>query len=99
MNDSQNNNAYDRAKKQVEAEKGFYSHLTAYVIINVALLLINIDFRDSFGDWFALNLLSTPVLWGIGLLIHGLCVFKVKLHLFKNWEERKIKELMDKDDL
>lgn len=96
MNEEYKNQIYNSAKKRVDAEKGFYSHLTAFIIINSALLLLNIDF--DYVNWVRWNMLITPIFWGIGLLIHGLCVFGIKLHLFKNWEERKMKELMNKDD-
>ena len=35
--------------------------------------------------------------WGIGLLAHGLSTFLPYFILGKDWEERKIKELMDKE--
>ena len=31
---------YEEAKKRVEAKRGFYSHLAAYVIVNIMLVLI-----------------------------------------------------------
>lgn len=99
MTNNKDNKAYIRAKERVEKEKGFYSHLTAYIIINIALLLINIDFGDvSMNSWLHWNQFITPVFWGIGLLIHGIYVFGKLPSLGKDWEERKIKELMDKDD-
>lgn len=98
MKDLGNHSAYDRAKKKVEAEKGFYSHLTAYVIINIALLLMNIDLSFYFIEQLRWQMFITPVLWGIGLAIHWLCVFGPEIRLFKSWEDRKIRELMDEDD-
>ncbi|SHI63140.1 2TM domain-containing protein [Aquimarina spongiae] len=99
MNDLKDSEAYERAKKKVDAEKGFYSHLTAYVIINIALLLMSIDLDFIFLSWASWKFsLTTPVLWGIGLLIHGICVFGPSMRIFKRWEEDKIKKLMDKDD-
>ncbi len=89
---------YERAKKRVEEEKGFYSHLTAYIIINIALLLIHFSINYNFKGWLQWHILITPFLWGIGLLIHGICVFAIRKTPFKNWERRKIKELMDNDD-
>ena len=41
---------------------------------------------------------TTPFFWGIGLLFHGLNVFKHNFHFFKDWEERKIKEFMEKEE-
>ena len=98
MDTKNNNPKYERAKKRVEQEKGFYGHLTAYIIINVALLIMNLDLEFVFVDQLRWHILATPLLWGIGLLIHGLVVFGKGFTVFKNWEEKKIKELMDKDD-
>jgi hypothetical protein len=33
---------YERARKQVEALKGFYIHATAFVLISIALFAINV---------------------------------------------------------
>ncbi len=99
MNEYNNKVAYEKAKKRVEREKGFYSHLTVYLIINIALLLINSDFFDEgFNNWLDWNLYTTPFLWGIGLLFHGLSVF-TKIPVFgSKWEERKIEEFMNDDN-
>jgi len=57
-------------------------------------------FRNGFAniempDW---TYFTTPFFWGIGLAFHGLYVFQFQSKWFKNWEEKKIKEYMDKDD-
>lgn len=99
MNNISNNNAYDRAKKKVEKEKGFYGHLTAYIIINVAIILISIDFgRGDFQNWLRWNLLTTPFFWGIGLAIHAINVFMPKTSFLKKWEEKKMKQYLDEDN-
>jgi len=90
---------YENAKKRVEKEKGFYNHLTAYIIINIALLFVNSNFsHEGFNRWLDWNLYITPVLWGIGLLFHGISVFAKTPIFGKKWEENKIKEYMNKDD-
>ena len=98
MDIKSNDPKYERARKRVEQQKGFYGHLTAYIIINIALILVNLDMKDILIEKLRLQIFITPLLWGIGLLIHGLVVFGKGFKLFKNWEEKKIKELMDKDD-
>ena len=35
--------------------------------------------------------------WGIGILIHGLTVFVFEGRFGREWEEKKIKEIMEKD--
>ena len=37
MNKYDEKKAYERAKKKLEAEKGFYSHAVVYVFINIAI--------------------------------------------------------------
>ncbi len=90
---------YEKAKKRVKKEKGFYSHFMVYIVINLILLFINSDFiNQGFNNWFHWHLYTTPLFWGIGLFFHGVSVFGKNSIFNKEWEKRKIKELMDKDD-
>jgi hypothetical protein len=83
---------YERAKKRVEEIKGFYIHLTVYVLVNAGLLVLNL--LTSPGEyWFRWPLFG----WGIGLVVHGLSVFAFGSFLGPRWEERKIREIMDRD--
>lgn len=92
---------YERAKKKVDDIKGFYTHLTVYLVINTLLILIQTGiFRTGFIEvgmpsW---SYFTTPFFWGIGLAAHGVYVFQDRFTFFKNWEERKIQEYMDKDE-
>ncbi len=81
---------YEEARKRVEEIRGFYHHLTAYVVVNAVLLVINM--LTSPGHyWFFWPLLG----WGIGVAIHGLITFGGIRG--RSWEERKISEIMEKD--
>jgi hypothetical protein len=82
---------YQRAHARVQALKGFYSHATAYVLVNVALFVINLV--TGGGWWFYWPL----VFWGIGLGVHALMVFGLGGRFGQDWEERKTRELMDND--
>jgi len=84
--------AYLRAQKQVKAERDFYGNLTSYLIVIPALGLFNYLTYSGFL-WFIFPAIG----WGIGVLFHGLSVFNYNLLLGKNWEERKIKEIMHND--
>lgn len=86
---------YQQALKRVKRIKGFYTHLTVYIFVNIFIYIVNI--RSSHGDYFALRNFSTALFWGIGLLGHGMSVFIPSLLMGKDWEERKIKELMEKE--
>jgi hypothetical protein len=99
VQDFEEKDRYKLAKKRVDNERGFYTHLSFYIVINLIILFINTHSENQgFRDWSQPHLYITPILWGIGLLFHGLKVFKNNFIFRKSWEERKIKELMDKDD-
>lgn len=83
---------YYQAKKRVEEIKGFYGHLASYLLVNTFLFILNIMTSPD-HLWFYWPLLG----WGIGLAIHGMKVFDYLPFFGKNWEEKKIKELMDKE--
>ena len=83
---------YQKAKARVKEIKEFYTHATVYVGIMSLLALLNY-FTTSF-PWVIFPALG----WGIGLVAHGFCAFGYNPILGKNWEERKIRELMDKDE-
>jgi hypothetical protein len=87
---------YQKAKERVEAIKGFYIHLTVYVVVN--LILFSINMITSPGSlWFFWPLMG----WGIGFAFHALSVFVfcpgVGTGLGADWEERKINEYMEKE--
>lgn len=96
--------AYIKAKKRVKDIKGFYIHLIVYVLVNVFLSGIIIFGLSQSGDSFNeitsnFGVYSTWVFWGIGVFFHWLGVFGFKsLGLGTDWEERKIKELMERED-
>lgn len=87
---------YERAKKRVQAISGFYKHLTAYVAVNLFILLVKY-FQEG-GDVLAkCETYSTAFFWGIGLVFHAIGVFYNQVFFGRNWEERKIREIMEKD--
>ena len=88
---------YQEAVKRVKKIKGFYTHLIVFIVINTMLLVVkynNVDSSDNFWRWQSFN---TIIFWGIGLAAHGLSVFMPTMLMGKNWEEKKIKELMEKE--
>ena len=84
---------YYQAKKRVEEISGFYVNLIAYIVFNVFFLILNLVTSPN-ELWFYLPLVG----WGVGVLFHGMKVFNYAPFLSKVWEERKIKELMDKEN-
>jgi hypothetical protein len=91
MDQEQEQQRYERARKRVQALKGFYTHATAFILVNIGLFVINLLTGE--GWWFYWPL----IFWGIGLGIHALNVFGLGGRFGQDWEERKTRELMDKD--
>jgi len=84
---------YFKAKKRVEEIKGFYGNLTAYIVVNIGLMILNLVTSQQYL-WF-----FWPMgWWGLGVLFHGLKVFNYMPFFNKDWEERKIKEFMEKEE-
>ncbi|MEK6155548.1 2TM domain-containing protein [Flavobacteriaceae bacterium 3-367] len=86
--EQQPSDRYIAAQKRVARIKGFYRHLTIYIIANIALIVLKVyafDFfpdydmtDESFRSWLGWNIVLTPIFWGLGLLFHGLHVFAFK---------------------
>jgi len=80
------------AQKRVKRIKGFYTHLSIYCVIIPVIIFVNLKYEPHF-HWFWFSLCG----WGIGLFFHWFSVFGLNLvGLGKNWEEKKIKEFMNK---
>ena len=62
---------YEQAKKRVEEKRGFYYNLTAYVVVNIILVLVWAFAAGGGYPWFLWVLGG----WGIGILFHFLGVF------------------------
>jgi len=85
-------NIYLKAQKRVEDIKGFYGNLTMYVIITIGLAILNLVTYPQFL-WFFYPMAG----WGIGVIIHAIAVFNLFPFFGRDWEERKINELLQKD--
>ena len=89
--DDLENSKYVRAVKRVEKLKEFYQNIASYCIVIPFLIFINLRFSPNFY-WFWFPMFG----WGIGLTFHFLEVNNYNVFLGKNWEEKKIEELMKK---
>ena len=83
---------YQNAKKRVAALRGFRVHLTVYLIVNTGLFLLDVITSPS-SFWFFWPLMG----WGIGVAMHALNVYGFEGRFETDWEERKIKEIMEND--
>lgn len=90
-----NEDAYLRAEKRLKELKGFYWHAFWYILVNIFLIIVILSNGGSFwhfGTW------STPFFWGIGLGFHALGVFSKHLVFGKAWEQRKMREFMEREE-
>ncbi|AVR46106.1 histidine kinase [Christiangramia fulva] len=86
--------SYSNAKKRVEELREFYTHLFSFVIINLFLAGLNYYTNKWAYPWF----LWVTFGWGIGMLFSALKVFRINPFYNKEWEERKIREYMEKEN-
>jgi len=87
------NTSYVRALEKVEKLKEFYQNLASYCIVIPFLVFINLYTSPQF-HWFWFPMFG----WGIGVIFHGLDVYNYNPFLGRNWESKKIKELMEEND-
>ena len=84
---------YDKAKKRVEELKKFYSNLVTYIVVNIVLIIINLVTSPG-SLWF----FWVTIFWGIAILLHASRVFIFKgKFLGEEWEQKKIKEIMERE--
>ena len=80
-----------RAEMIVGAKVGFLRHLLVYVLVNLALLLVNLLTSSDFF-WFLLILGG----WGVFLFSHFLSVFVFRGERFERWRLREIQRELEK---
>ena len=82
--------------------------IASRIIVNVTIQVIKMDVLDfitngrpfdwDLQNWWDWNVHSVWFIWGIVLAIHAYSVFKDDWSFGKDWEDRKIKEIMDKEE-
>ncbi len=77
------------ARRRVRQMKSFYEHAATFVIVNLMLAVTNLLTSPS-ELWFLWPLLG----WGVGLASHGFKVFGFGGIGSREWEERKVRELL-----
>ncbi|EDM44681.1 hypothetical protein SCB49_13955 [unidentified eubacterium SCB49] len=88
-----NEKRYENAQEQVAKLKAFYVHLGVYLIFVPVFLYLNYQSNTSF-PWAIFPIGG----WGFGVAGHAAETFNWNPFFGKDWEERKIKELLDKED-
>lgn len=97
------NKKLEKAKKHVEQLRKFYKHVAFYVVINAFFIGRRIYNDISFGDsafesFTNIDNYRLFFWWGIILILHGLKTYRFDVLFGKDWEKRKIKEEVDKQN-
>jgi sensor histidine kinase YesM len=85
---------YERACRQVKAMRGFYKHAAIYFVVIAGLCAINL-LKSPTKLWF----LFPAAGWGVGLVLHALSVWGQAFWLGREWEEKKIAQIMAREKI
>ncbi|WP_026755364.1 2TM domain-containing protein [Sediminibacter sp. Hel_I_10] len=88
-----------QAKQKLRKLKIFYIHLAGYFVLT-ALLLYNLYIIEDNGYKQTITILNmtTIVVWGVFLFVHGCFVFKGRFLFKRSWEEKKINDYLNKEE-
>jgi hypothetical protein len=88
--------AFKFAQRKVKRIKSFYIHLSIYIVLNI---YIGIQaYLDGGFDAIIENFIGMGMIWGVGVFIHWYNVLGKDFVFNKEWEKRKIKELINEDN-
>lgn len=83
----------ERARKKVGEIRDFYTHFFIFVVANSGLANINLLTTRDFP------LVIFPLLgWGFAILIHGWVTFYADNVFGKEWEDRKVREILAREE-
>lgn len=77
------------AWRRVRSLRAFYSHVTAFIIINFVLFLV--DSATPGPAWFYVPLTG----WGLLLCLHALHAYEMLPWTTQDWEQRKVQDLVE----
>ena len=84
---------YERARARVQAIKGFYVHASVFVVVNIGLFVINALTSGLAGGGMVVLLAASRLGTRLGSTRSG----RLRLRWGRDWEERKTREMMDKE--
>ena len=87
-------------RRRVHRLAEFYRHLFVYAIVNASLWGINLWMMwgtAAAGRFWSYWAISPTLWWGVGVFVHGLSVLPYWGFFSQEWEDRKVKQLMQKE--
>lgn len=97
-NNNPEKQAYEVARQKVKKLKGFYTHLIVYTLVNAFVLVTKYKNLDAGENFLTFKTFSLMFYWGIGLVAHAFSTFVPHFAFGKDWEDRKLKQFMDKEN-
>ena len=88
-----NETKYRRAQDRVSELKEFYGKIFRGILAIIIVAAINYYKNEWTYPWFLWVVFGV----GLSLSIRAIRLFAANFFLGKNWEERKVRELMNKD--
>lgn len=88
---------YKEAEKRVKRIKSFYIFTFVYIVVNIFIFVSNYRELKPGETIWQLKYFTLPIFWGIGIVGYAISIFLPGVFLGRNWEEKKIKQLMDKE--
>ena len=88
-------------RRRVHAQAEFYRHLMIYAGVVTMLWVINLmqaGLPSAGASLWRYWAIWPTVGWGIGVLVHGVTALSSFGFLSRDWEERKVRELMERAD-
>jgi hypothetical protein len=83
---------YREARRRARNLRDFYVHALVYIAVMAGLFAFNMLVMPS-RPWAALPAIG----WGLGVLAHGFTVLVAPGLFGADWEERKIREYLERD--
>jgi len=89
---------YENAHQRIKQKKRLSTHLVFFLAGSVIFIVINIllgyqsEFKPLGMDWFV----SAILIWLFFLMVHAINVFLVNKLMGKEWEEKQMNRLVEK---
>ncbi|WP_196885524.1 2TM domain-containing protein [Aureivirga sp. CE67] len=95
MNNLEQHELYEAARRRVRQKRGVFVHLVILIIVSVFLYIGNVVFdygKQEYGNWYEIIIF----LWLFFWILHFINVFITKQFMGKKWERAQTEKLMKK---
>ena len=95
MENQEQHEVYEKARKRVKQKKRLYYHFILFLVGSVFLIVLNTLFKvgeEQFGEWFKYAVAIWLFLW----ILHVVNVFITNRFFGKDWERIETEKLIEK---